>query len=194
MNWGDAKTLANGFIHRTDIDWSLHLPVAMDDINGVLVVQDNESATTLSLVPSSLAGWNSADLPADFAGTRAVMAGTKELDPIDIKGLLAQSGSGSWYAVSGMKLWAQQSSLDVVYTRRIPLLVADTDTNVLTNKYSQILLYGLLKHACHRIQDFEARDAHAAALDAALGDANAAYAMTVSAGQMSRTPYAIVSN
>ena len=194
MNWGDEKTLATAAIHRSDIDWSQIQPLALDEINGALVVQDNETALTLALTPASLAGWNAAALPVDFCNTRAVMAGSKELDPIDIKGLLGCAGSSSWYAISGMQIYAAQTGLNVVYTKRIAALVADSDTNVLTAKYSGILLYALLKHACQRIQDFDARDEHANALAGLIGDANAAYAMTISAGQMSRTPYAVVSN
>jgi hypothetical protein len=54
-----------------------------------------------------------------------------------------------------------------------------------------VWLYALAKHAAHRIQDFDARDQHQAALVEAVGMANANYAFaTMSAGMGARSQYA----
>ena len=43
------------------------------------------------------------------------------------------------------------------------------------DRYSGVYLYGVLKHAAHRIQDFDAREAHSAAFDASIATANAGF-------------------
>jgi hypothetical protein len=199
MQWSAVKSLAAGFVHRKDINWDELQPLALDEICQSLTVQENENAISLPLNPSSLSGLSEAFLPQDFARPRAVFSGNRELVATDLQGMLAQGFGGAtrFYAISGMKLYAAAASspLALVYSARVPILAGDTDHNFLSDRYSPILLYGLLCQAAHKIQDFDALEAHTGELATAIGEANAAYAMsTLSAGAESRTPYAVVRN
>src|SRR5262245_43243460 len=104
MNWGDVKTLAAGFVHRKDIDWAGLQPLALDDINQQLVVQENEGAASIDMATSSLAGFNAGPVPPDFARPRALFFGARELESTDIQGLLARGAMTGFFAVSGRKI------------------------------------------------------------------------------------------
>ena len=192
MDWASLKILATKFVNRKDIDWQALQPLALDDINNNLVVQENEGTATLPLLGSTLPGLSSAALPAEFIGPRAVFAGRVELNPVDIQGLLGSRSPVSQYAISGGQIYAGGAhTVALVYTRRMELMVADGDSNTVADKYSPVWLYALAKHAAHRIQDFDARDQHQAALDMAIGQANANYAFaTMSSGARARPQYA----
>lgn len=191
MDWLSLKTLATKFVNRKDIDWQALQPLALDDINNGLVVQENEAVASLTLAPSALAGLSSSPLPPDFAAPRAVFYGRVELNPTDIQGLIGSRSQVTQYAVSGMALYGAVPSAALVYTKRMPLMVADADTNAVAEKYSPVWLYALAKHAAHRIQDFDARDQHQLAFDQAIGLANSNYAFaTMSAGAGARPQYA----
>ena len=192
MNWSSLKSLATAFVNRKDIDWAALQPLALDDINNALVVQENEGVSSLTLNASALPGLLSSPLPADFAAPRAVFAGRTELNPTDIQGLMGSRSAASQYAVSGMQLYSGGgTTLSLVYTRRMPLMISDSDSNSVADKYSPVWLYALARHAAHRIQDFDARDQHQAAFDIAVGTANANYAFTtMSAGAGARPQYA----
>jgi hypothetical protein len=191
MDWLSLKTLAAKFVNRKDIDWQAMQPLALDDINNSLVVQENEGVASLTLTPSALSGLSSTALPADFASPRAVFYGRLELNPIDIQGLIGSRSPVTQYAVSGMQLYAGVSAVAMVYSTRMPLMVADADSNPVADKYSPVWLYALAKHAAHRIQDFDARDQHQAAFDMAVGIANSNYAFaTMSSGAGARPQHA----
>ena len=192
MDWASLKLLASKFVNRKDIDWQALQPLALDDINNALVVQENEGVASLTLSASALSGLLSSQLPADFAAPRAVFAGRTELNPVDIQGLLGSRSAATQFAVSGGQLYSGgNSTVSLVYSKRMPLLVADSDSNAVADKYSPVWLYALAKHAAHRIQDFDARDQHQAAFDMAVGTANANYAFsTMSAGAGARSQYA----
>lgn len=196
MDWTATKASAAKFIHRSDIDWDALQPLALDDVDQVLSVQENEGAASLPLVASALANIFAADLPPDFARARSVFddAGV-ELTLTDINGLIARPGATRFVAVSGGKLYGYITAAAMVYTRRTPLLAAGSDHNYLSDRYSPVLLYALLKHACHMTQDFEARDAHQNAFDYAAGMANSNYALaTLGPGAEVRSPYLAVGN
>jgi hypothetical protein len=192
MDWLSLKTLAAKYVNRKDIDWQALQPLALDDINNSLIVQENEGTASITLSVSTLPGLSSGALPPDFAAPRAVFAGRVELNPVDIQGLMGSRSPVSQYAISGGQLWSGGThTASVVYTRRMELMVSDTDTNPVADKYSPIWLYALAKHAAHRIQDFDARDQHQAALDLSIGQANANYAFaTMSSGAAARPAYA----
>lgn len=183
-------------VHRGDIDWTALQPLANDDIDQQLSVQENELAVTLSLAASPLNGWLYGLLPADYKQIKSAFdAGGAELTLTDINGLIGRPSSARYCAVSGGKLYAAIASVNVVYSGKAPLLVAGSDHSWLSDQYSTVLVYGLLKHAAHRIQDFDARDQHQGMFDTAVGTANANYAMqTLAAGMEPRSPYAVVSN
>jgi len=192
MDWASLQALASKFVNRKDIDWLALQPLALDDINNTLTVQENEGVASLTLAASALAGMVSSVLPPDFAAPRAVFAGRTELNPIDIQGLIGSRSPMTQFAISGGQLYSGgNSTVSLIYSVRMPLMVADGDSNAVADKYSPIWLYALAKHAAHRIQDFDARDQHQAALDQAIGMANANYAFsTMSAGAGARPQYA----
>jgi len=192
MDWSSLKSLASKFVNRKDIDWAALQPLALDDINNSLVVQENEGVASLTLAASALPGMVSSSLPADFAAVRAVFAGRTELNPTDIQGLIGSRSPMTQFAISGGQLYSGgNSGVSLVYSKRMPLMIGDSDSNVVADKYSPVWLYALAKHAAHRIQDFDARDQHQAALDMAIGQANANYAFaTMSAGAGARSQYA----
>lgn len=192
MDWASLKALASKFVNRKDIDWLALQPLALDDINNSLTVQENEGVASLTLSSSSLSGMVSSNLPPDFAAPRAVFAGRTELNPTDIQGLIGSRSPMLQYAISGGQLYSGgNSAVSLVYSVRMPLMIGDADSNVVAAKYSPIWLYALAKHAAHRIQDFDARDQHQAALDYAIGQANANYAFaTMSSGAAARSQYA----
>lgn len=196
MNWQQIKLMAGQFVHRSDIDWDALQPLALDDINQTLSVQENESVVSLALVAAALANAYSSALPAGYARARAAFdASGVEMTLTDINGLVGRPGSAKYCAVSGGKLFAYVTAATLIYSVRAPLLVGDADHNWLSDNYSPVLLYGLLYHAAHRVQDFEARDQHKGAFDYAAGMANANYSMaTLAAGAESRSPYLAVSN
>lgn len=194
MNWGELKTLATRFVHRSDIPFDSVQFLALDDLNESLVVQENEGAATIALSTVSVSGFLTGDLPTDFVRARAALSGSNELEPTDISGLLSRAGARGFYSVSGSLLWASVASVNLIYSKRIAALASDTDRNVLTDKYSGLFISGLLKWAGTMVQDFEAKQSMAGDFDTLLAEANATYAMTLSAGVVSRSPYAVVSN
>jgi hypothetical protein len=65
-------------------------------------------------------------------------------------------GGGKIYAVSGMALFTTNAgACTLVYTARTVPLVGDSATSVLLDRYPDVWLYGLLKHAAAVIQDPE---------------------------------------
>lgn len=191
MNWASLKTLAATFVHRKDIDWNALQPLCADEINLALWVQENEGATSVTLAPAAVAGFSIAPLPLDFCRPRAVFAGAHELQPIDIQAMLGAFDPSGFYAISGNQLWASTTSvISLIYSKRLALL-GDAESNVVLDRYSGIYLYGVLKHAAHRIQDFDAEQSHQAAFDASIATANAGFdEARMSAGMQGRSGYA----
>jgi hypothetical protein len=178
------------------MDWQLLQALALADINQNLVVQENEGAASVVLTPSTVNGFNSGALPADFCRPRAVFSGSGELDPVDIQGLIARGALNGFFAISGGKIFcADAGPISLVYSTRTGPLIADADINTVSDLYATVLLYGLLVQATQQIQDFDALQAHQAAFESAMGTANAAYAFaTLTAGAAPRSPYAQVRN
>ena len=196
MDWASTKAMASGFVHRGDIDWSQMQQLALDDINMRLVVRENEGVATINLVASTVSGFNSGPLPANFARPRSALnAAGDVMVSTDIQGLMQRRGSQKYFAVSGDQVFAAGSSMTLIYSTRIAPLAADADHNALSDKYSPVLLEGLLKYATLKIQDFDGYGAHVDLLDARIEDANAAYVFsTETSGKEPATPYAIVRN
>jgi hypothetical protein len=174
MLWSECKTLAQGFLHRTDIDLDSLQPLALADINVALVVQENESGLSATLADEGN-GLFFAPLPADYATIRAVDIGGVICDPVDYKTLRQHGAGRSWYAISGMELHSKKSGqLEMLYTTRT-LPAGDGDTNVVLDRYPQAMLYGVLKHAAIIIQDYDAGQVFDRQFMAAIADANAVY-------------------
>ena len=194
MDWQGLKSLASGFMRRKDIDWRPLQALALDSIAQDLVVQENEGVFPITLTTSTLPGWNAGTLPSNFAKTRAALnAQGNEMIATDLKSLLARPRSNRFFAISGDKIYAFDTQLIFIYSIRVAPMVAEDDRNDLSDKFLNVILYGMLKHAAERYQDFEALQAHEAAYDRAVGIANENYAWaTMTAGTESRSPYAPV--
>jgi hypothetical protein len=183
--------MASGFMRRKDVDWATMQILALDSIAQDLVVQENEGVAPVALVASLLPGWNAGAVPEDFAKSRAALNSSgREMTETDLKGLLGRPGASGYFAVSGNLIYAAGASLTFIYSTRVPPMVADSDHNALTDKFSTVILYALLKHAAQRYQDFDALEEHRAAYDQAVATANENYAWTTLAtGTESRSPY-----
>jgi hypothetical protein len=197
MNWGQVKALATSSVHRKDISFDDLQQLALDDINLNLTVQENEAIAPLTLVASPVANLCSTVLPADFARPRGVFASSQEYIATDIQGLIARgAANSSYFAISGKSLYTGAAGdFTLVYSTRYLPLTSDSAESDLTDIYSQVLLYALMKHAAHRIQDFDAEKDHQAEFDYQVGIANSNYALaTLTAGAEVRTGYGRVSN
>jgi hypothetical protein len=194
LDWQATKAQASGFMRRKDVDWASMQLLALDDIAQSLVVQENEGVVPIPLSASQLPGWNSGPLPTDFARTRAALnAGGREMTFIDIKGLLSVPGSARHCAISGSAIYATGSSLTLIYSTRLAPLIEDTAHNYLSDHYSNVFLFGLVKLAAERYQDFEAQAVHKGAYDEAIAKANEGYAWaTLAAGTEVRSPYQVI--
>lgn len=180
MNWLQLKNLAASFIHRKDISWDDLQPLALDDINLALVVQENEGIASIPLTSSTIAAAVSSEgaLPDEYCAMRAVMIGKREYNPVDIKVLMSGAQRPA-YAVSGGKIYlnggSSGSTAEIAYSTRIEPLATDDDHNPLSDRYSSIFLYGLLKHAAMRKQDFELQSSYDGQWQAAVTTANNRY-------------------
>jgi len=192
MNYGTLKTIAAKYVNRKDILWDELCPLAADDISLQLTVQENEAISTLVMAPETHTALYSGAVPPDFARVRAVFSGQNELYATDMQGLLAAGDQSRLYVVSGMAILSGVSTdLTLVYSSREEAFTTDSDTSLVLSRYSQIWLYGLITHAAHRIQDFDAEEAHSMMFDAAIATANANYDLSrLSAGAPSRRVYA----
>ena len=180
MNWGQIKQLAVGGIHRKDIDYDQLQPLAVDDINLTLTVRENEASQSVVLAPAGIQTLVSGPLPADFMRPRAVFAGIREVGATDMQGLLASPNQAARFAISGTQIYTGAASpLTLIYSLRLAPAAGDSDTNPVMAAMSGVYVYALLKHAAHRIQDFDARDQHQMEFDRQVGELNAAYALTI---------------
>ena len=157
MNWGTLKSLASKFAHRTNISlWDEIQPLALDDINLALIVQENEASATLPLAVTPPSTIYKSDLPADYVATRSVFVDGREYSPVDMTELL-RGPPKRGYAISGMQIAVRPAgvTLDLVYSTRIAVLASDGESNFLSERYSSVYLYGLCKHAAILAQDLE---------------------------------------
>src|SRR4030095_2140234 len=104
MTWGELKTLAQTYVHRSDLDFDALQPLAWSNISISLAVQENEATGNVTLSGPDSNSLYSAQLPPDYALIRSVRQTGLNLNPVDIKMLMERSGSR--YAISGMKLFA----------------------------------------------------------------------------------------
>ena len=176
MNWGDLKLLATSFLHRSDIDFDALSPLARDDINLTLVVQENEATASMTLAQGARQLFF-APLPQDYATMRSAMINGVICEPRDIKTLNERGYSGrNWYSVTGMNIYAPLSGqAEIVYTARLTPFASDAATDQVLLRYSQVWLYALLKHAAILSQDFDARDQYEKQFLDICGTANAVY-------------------
>jgi hypothetical protein len=174
VNWAECKSLAEGFLHRSDLALDSLQPLAVADCNIALLIQENEGGGSITLAEAGDGLWF-APLPADYSAMRAVDVGGVMCDPVPYR-TLRQSGAGRrWYAVSGMSLYAARSGVaDILYSKRV-LPASDGGTNPILDRYPQVYLYALLKHAAVVVQDFEAAQVFERQFVEHVGAANALY-------------------
>lgn len=154
MTWAEIRSTASKFVHRQDIPWPELQPLTCADISIALAVQENEATAIIPLSGPDGKFLYSGALPADYAAMRSVTLGTRTIDPVDIKTL--GELAGNWYAISGGMIYAQAAGdCGIVYSQRVEPLASDSDSNVILDRYPNIYLYGLLKHAAIYCQDEE---------------------------------------
>jgi hypothetical protein len=154
MNWGELKSLARVYAHRSDLDFNALQPLVASNISISLTVQENEATANVTPAGPNGNGLFSCALPPDYALMRSVVQTGTTLNPVDIKTLVERNGSR--YAISGGQIYViAAAGLALCYTARCPLLAADTDTNIILGHYPDIYLYGLMKHVAAIVQDPE---------------------------------------
>src|SRR5262245_22486773 len=152
MNWGEAKSLARTYVHRSDLDFDALQPLVCSNISISLTVQENEVTGNVTLSGPDANGCYSGALPADYALMRAVSQSGRTLNPVDIKMLIERGGMR--YAVSGAKFYTISAADCLLnYTAKCLPVSGDGNTNIILSNYPDIYLYGLLKHAAALIQD-----------------------------------------
>jgi hypothetical protein len=179
MDWATVKTTTSAFVHRKDIPWDVLQPLALDDINLALEVQENEAVSDVALAAVEGNGFMSSGvLPAGYVAMRGVMIGSTEYNPRSIKDLFSRGDGRRWYAVSGQVLFvttAGGTPANIVYSARIPTFAADGDSSWLSDRYSNVLVQGLLKQAAIYIEDDELQAGYENQFLSAINTANAKY-------------------
>jgi hypothetical protein len=151
MLWSELKAVALGFLHRTDVNLDGLQPLALSDINLMLVVQENEAGASMTLAQGTDLWF--APLPPDYATMRALDIDGTMCDPVDYKTLKEYGRDRSWYAISGMNVYATRSGqVDLLYTKRL-----QAGENAVLERYPSVYLYALLKHAAVYVQDYDAQ-------------------------------------
>jgi hypothetical protein len=173
MLWSECKAVAQGFLHRTDINLDGLQPLALSDINLMLVVTENEAGASMTLAQGTDLWF--APLPPDYATMRALDIDGTMCDPVDYKTLKEHGRDRSWYAISGMNVYATRSGqVDVLYTKRL-LPAADGATNAVLDRYPSVYLYALLKHAAVYVQDYDAQKQYQDQFEQQCSIANSVY-------------------
>jgi hypothetical protein len=153
MNWGSLKSLARVYVHRSDLDFDQLQPLVFSNVSIALCVQENEATGTVSLSGPDSNGLFSGALPVDYALMRSVTQTGLDLNPVDMKSLIARGGSR--YAISAMKLYTTAAGdCSLTYTLSLQPLV-DAASNAVLDRYPDICLYALLKHCAAIMQDPE---------------------------------------
>jgi hypothetical protein len=128
------------------------------NISVALAVQENEAVAALTTTGPNGNGLYAAALPVDYGLMRSVALGAAEFNPVDVKTLIARGGAH--YAVSGMQFFAGVTGVfSLVYSARVAAFSSDADQSVLLDRYPDVWLYGLLKHAAAVMQDPEVSQA-----------------------------------
>ena len=175
-DWGVLKQLAANFVHRSDIDFDLLQPLACDDINLALAVQENESTASMTLA-QGIRQLCFSILPADYVAMRQVSIEGNICDPRDVKTVHEKGYSGRlWYYVSDMNIYAPLlGQCDITYTSRVMPASGDGSSNFVLERYSPIYLYAVLKHAAVLMQDYDAQERYEKQFLDGCATANAAY-------------------
>src|SRR5262245_29200491 len=135
--WGQLKSLATTFVHRSDIDWNALEPLCCADISLALTIQENEAAATVVLSGPDTNNLWSGPLPADYAAIRAVRQSGVTLNQQDIKTFAEWGG---WnYAISNSALWTTSGAdCSIVYTARTMPIGADAGTSDVLDRYPNV--------------------------------------------------------
>jgi len=159
MNYGDLKQAVSDFARRDEDNIDTLVALAHANICTEFEPPDSLVLVTLSNplpVYGSVYSW---ELPGDVQRVREVLADGRELANTYLADLFMLSGSNpERYAVDGVNLLVapgQGTEVTVRLQKRLPDLVADTDTNWLLTNHPQLYLYGTLVQLHQYVQDDE---------------------------------------
>lgn len=165
MNYTELKQKVADWMHRTDLtpQMDIFTELTETDINSTLRVSEMETRLPITFTDAFT------DLPADFLATRALQVDADQRRPIkfytpDQLDKLFQSlpgGTARGAAIHGGQIELRpapstESPLDAEwsYYKRVPSLVSNANTDILTN-YPLIYLAGMLFNANKYTQDDE---------------------------------------
>jgi len=159
MNYSDLKQAVSDFAKRDEGNIDTLVALAHANICTEFEPPDSLALVTLSNplpVYGSVYSW---ELPGDVQRVREVLADGQQLTNTYLADLFMLSGSNpERYAVDGVNLLVapgQGSEVTVRLQKRLPDLVADTDTNWLLTNHPQLYLYGTLVQLHQYVQDDE---------------------------------------
>jgi hypothetical protein len=160
MNYGQLKTLIGNFAKRTEADVGAFVSFAHAIICTEFEAPDS-LLTAMHQGPALPVGNSvySYPLPSDALRVREVWTGGWALSNATAQELQQVTGSNPvLYAVEGLNLLVapgEASELMVSYQKRLPDLIADTDSNWMLENYPQLYLYGSLVQLHQYVQDDE---------------------------------------
>lgn len=159
MNYSDLKQAVSDYAQRDEGNIDTLVALAHANICTEFEPPDSLAFVKLSNpmpVYGSVYSW---ELPGDVQRVREVLADGRDLFNTYLADLFMLSGSRpERYAVDGVNLLVapgQGSEVTVRLQKRLPNLVADTDTNWLLTNHPQLYLYGTLVQLHQFVQDDE---------------------------------------
>ncbi len=160
MNYGELKNLIEFYLHRTDFApvFPQIFEQARERIgkDARLLVMEKTAEITLTDKVGAL--------PADFIEARHVMQaatfGKQGLQYLDRAAFAERSrrytGGFAAYTINGLDIECGKNAPITVYYYAAPAkLVADSDTNVITERYPNLYIYAVLSYCHNAVQDYE---------------------------------------
>ena len=162
MNYGELKTAVSDWIDHDDSDYTipLFIEMARSEINRLLRVREMSCSAT-ALGDGEKVDF---DLPLDWGGARQITVGptpSQFLTPDHFDFFQAgKCGPLQVHTIEGNKLRlapvvGDGTTVTMLYYRKVPQLVEDTDTNWLLTEHPDCWLAG----AVHQAQGFVTDDA-----------------------------------
>ncbi len=164
MNYGELKTLIEGYLHRTDQTANLatFITLAQARVNRDLRVPEMESRATLTLA----SGDRFVTLPSDYRkmlNVQVAISGGRQLvlpmslAQMDVEHSILGSGTPRNYSVLGDQLELQPApgeslEIEIVYQYRLAAFSADADTNDILTDSPNIYVYAAMMEASPFVQ------------------------------------------
>ena len=183
MNYGELKQAVEDWSKRSDL--TAKIPTFLDLAHTRIVNDldvptersylelDNGTAITVTSNVHKLA------LPADYYRLDGLTVNGLTVDPMTPAQLTSRyrsggGGVGKNYAIYGNDIWVAPGlgRIEVWYYSRLADLVADTDTNTVSDRYPQCYIYAALVHLHEYVQDMEMVSSSSQMYDAAAIMAN----------------------